>query len=813
MKTNPKKVKLTAAFWLATCMAWLMIPAASLGQTVLASWQNDSGDGCLDWPAFSGNGYNGSVAGITSTVTTNIYSDNLPIYPNIYSFAQNVVPGYAQSLQITEAGGYDQNLTLNLSQAQWQAFATNNLLSFTFSVPAWTNGGYSQLPQIVINCNGSWGYAAVPYSNTNLWSATGNTANNGTSPFQPNFYFYNGSPEQTQTVTLNYASLLSQITNNGYSYLQIIFSSNNGGGAPDYWWMNNVTVSQSQTQLVYTVDDFSTNGVGPLNPTNDDYFPTAQSYAAGDIDNVWSEWFGNGITSISFDPDVNVSGDTNANGAMALNFTWNGPAVDGYQQWVLWQQGGGNYTLVPGGSVGIGYPQYTNLEADVKFDPSSIGTTNDAGVLGVIRLGIRAFGAFGQDWEPAGDYVTITDTNWHHINMPLNGSNPDYGNIGAAIIGEDVNAYVGGGGLDGNQILYVDNIRFTGPLLAPPIPPPTVELPQRAKPGLRIFAGSAVNTYDRELLYTVDQNQSWVDPGAHFPVSYSFTLQDVNPNINQTMVELIGGGTTPTSDGEYDDYSGPTTFWMQINPIAGGEVTASVQWKTNLPGANPNITATEFTNSTAVGLWSLVFTSTNSGYVVAPGQVILGSTNFTITDTNVVSDFADPLFAGFGLQPNSTTGEGAYEDWGKIAISNVVDGNEFEDFTKESSDIGAITANETPSGEFDNSISALPASLIIQTTNDVWWLNWAQPANGFTLATTTNLVGTNWINPGYYSGYTDTNAPRVMPLTTTFAGKYWVLLPKDDLPTASGNANPSPPAAGPAAPNAFFLLSTNVVSP
>ncbi len=817
MKTDPTKLKLTAAFWLATCITWLMMPVTSHAQFVLADFQDNTGDGCLDWPAFSGNGYNASVAGITNTVTTNSYSDNLPIYPNIYSFVQGAVPGYNQSLQITEAGNA-QNLVLNLTAAQYQAFATNNLLSFTFSVPAGTyTGGYSQIGSITINCNGKWGYATVPFSNTNLWSATGNTANDslGTAGFMPNYYFANGDdPEEYQTVTLNYSSILSQITNNGYSYLQIIFQSNNGGGAPDNFYINNINLSQSTPVLTYTVDDFSTNGVNPYPPNapGDDYY--AAGYypydEPGNIGVIWSEWYGVGITGVTFDPDVNVSGDTNANGAMAINFTWNGPATDGYQQWLLWQGNASTYVpQVAGGTTGIGYPQYTNLECDVMFDPSSIGTTNANGVLGVIRLGIRGVGSFGADWEPAADYTTISDTNWHHLNMPLNPTDPNSLNIAGPIIGEDVNAYVGGGGLDGNQILYVDNIRFTGPLGVVTLPPTVVSDPKKASPGLRIFAGSSVNTYDREILYTVDQNQSWVDPGATFPVSYSFSLQDYNPNIEQTMVELMADGTAPTTAGEYDDYSGPTTLWLQLNPVANG-VAASVQWKTNLPGANPNVTATVFTNSTAVGVWSLVFTSTNTGYVVAPGQVILGSTNFTITDTNVVSDFADPAFAAFGLQPNTTTGEGAYEDWGMIKVTGVVDGTEFEDFTKEGSD---IVANVTPSGLFDNSISALPASTIIQTTNDVWWLSWNQPALYLTLTAATNLLSTNWINPGWYSGYNDTNAPRVMPNTTPFGNNYWVLLPKDDLPTANGSQNPSPPAAGPSSLDAFFELSTNVVSP
>ena len=581
------------------------------------------------------------------------------------------------------------------------------------------------------------------------------------------------------------------------------------------------SLSQSPTQLIYTVDDFSTNGVGPENPAGDDYY-AAGAYPYDQDDNiakVWGEWLGNGgpgagASTITFDPNVNVSGNTNSHGAMALAMTWDA-ATDGYQQFVL-GHGLAQITYVPvvaGGTVGIGYPQYTNLACDVMFDASSAGTTNANGVLGVIRLGIRGVNSFGLAWQPAATYTTIADTNWHHLNMQLTAGNPDYGNIADTLIGQDVTADVGGGGLTGNQILYVDYIRFTGPLTVPPVPPPTLAL-QQAKPGLRIFAGSSVNTYDRELLYTVDQNQSWVDPGATFPVSYSFSLLDpINPNIGQTMVELIGGGTTPTSYGEYADYSGPTTLWLQLNPgPAAGQVVAQVQWKTNNPGSNPGNPANPygqalaFTNSTAVGTWSLVFTGPNTGYVGAPGQVILGPTNFTITDGTVTSDFADPVFASFGLEPNSTAGEGEYEDWGMIKVTGVAGLNEFEDFTNESSD---ITNNLTPSGEFEDVVSAMPPGLIIVGTNDAWWLNWTQPATNFTLASATNLTSTNWINPAYYSCYSGCTPPRVYPLPQPFGPKFWILLPYDDLPTANGDPGGIP------APTAFFRLvpTNNIVSP
>jgi hypothetical protein len=585
-------------------------------------------------------------------------------------------------------------------------------------------------------------------------------------------------------------------------------------GAPT----TNALSVNTDTNLVapnaYTVDDYSTNGVSDLNPAGDDYFPgTNYAYnVVGNIANVYKEWFGDGgpnggDVSVSFNPNVNISGNTNSNGALQINFTWNA-ATDGYQQWLLWR--GNANTYVPtnsGGSVGVGYPQYTNIECDVKFDPSSVTNTN--GVYGVIRLMARGVGDFGQPWIPT-SYTTITDTNWHHINGALLPTSSDALNIGDIVIGEDVTAYVGGGGLTGNQIMYVDNVRITGPAGVIKLAPPTVAGPMKVTPSLRLFAGPS-STIDRTVVYTVDQNQSWVGATAGAPVSYSFSLLDYNPNIQQVMIELMGDGTTPTTYGEFADYSGPTTLWLAINPgPAAGEVVANVAWKITDPNANPTNTATSFTNSTAIGTWSLVFTSPTTGYVVAPGHVINGSKNFTIIDPNTSSDFANPVFAAFGEQPNTGAGQGAYEDIGFIGVTNVPDGNEFEDFTKESSD---FVANYTPSVEFNNGMSELPAAAIIQTTNDAYWINWTQPAINFTLASATNLNKPNWINPGWYSAYSDTNAPRVMPLTQGFNGKFWVLLPKDDVPTANGQQNSSPPAASAPAPDAFFVVSTNTVSP
>jgi hypothetical protein len=786
MKITVKhKAVLIAAIALATAMN----PASSSAQ-VIGSWlsapippspANDEG-----WQRGQGGfGPNGSI----------FASSN---YPAFFELKTNVAAGYAQSLAIHETGFGNVRLFFQLSPAQIQAFTNQSKLNFTFScdssASSGSTAGFMQMVQFQCNSSGA-GFQSPSVNTTGGFSETGDTNNNSNG--QPIFFFSAGSAARQQVVTWDYSSLKPAI--NSSTFVQLVFIFQVGGGAPTNIYINNVTLSGTPSTITYTVDDFSTNGVQVTNPTNYDWAATSQSYASNDIPPVWGNWFGGGFVGVAFAPNIDASNNP-ASGSMAVTLNWSGA-----DQFVLYH-GFSQPTFVPapGDTASIGYPQYTNIECDLKFDPSSV--TNATGIYGVMRLGVRPV-AGGQSWEPPGNYLTITDTNWHHITMPLTGVNPllAAGAIADVLIGEDVGSYVPGG-LVGSQILYVDNVRFTGPTATIVIPPPTLAGPLTAKPGLRIFAGSTANTFDRQQLYTVDTSQSWI--GGTYPVKYSYSLQSYNPNITQVHLELTPGGTV----GQYTDYAGPNLLWMVLAPgPTNGQVVCNLQWKTNAPNSNPGHTDLSFTNSTALGTWSLVFTSDTTGYVVAPGSVISGSTNFTLTDPNAATDFANPLQAVFGLQPNSSAGQGQYIDYGMIQITGVAGTSEFEDFTTEGSD---IAANLTPSSLFNNSASFLAASTIIVTTNDSSWLNWTIPAVGFSLATTTNLTSPNWINPGWYSQYSDTNAPRVMPLPQPFGSKFWVLLPKDTIPTANGLQNTTPPAVSyPPAPKAFFRVATNVVSP
>ena len=208
------------------CLAVFGLTAVnSQAQDVLGSFQGSGDPTDVGWSDWS------SSIAITATA---------PPTDNQYSFVAAGVPGYAQSLEITPANpGYSQNLSYNLNSSQMAAFYANSYVTFTFSAPAapqGVTGGYSQIASFYVNAPG-WGFTALPWS---LSSAQGNTQFNQSG--QPTYYYYGGSPFESQTVTINYSSILPQISANP-GYMQFIFLSESGGGAPADYFINNVVLS------------------------------------------------------------------------------------------------------------------------------------------------------------------------------------------------------------------------------------------------------------------------------------------------------------------------------------------------------------------------------------------------------------------------------------------------------------------------------------------------------------------------------------------------------------------------------------------
>jgi len=761
MNTKAKSLALAVSV---TMIAFSM-QAAPL---VIGNWQDNDGDGWTD--------------------NSDVSITNAANMPSKYEFLSGVVSGYAQSLSVHETGYGNNRLKINLTTlgGAIDAFTNGTKMQFTFSCPPDTGAasGYMQIAEIQVNSPGS-GFvqaASVGSDNftTNGFTSTGDIGNNlagGT----PNYYFYASAPARKQVVTWDYTSLKSSIMSAGITYLQITFVYNLGGGAPTNVFMNEVKLLGAETPPVVgqttniIVDDFIPAGVSPSNPVNYDYYQSANVYSAGQITNVYGNWFGGAFQSLSWDSASDASNNP-ASGSLKINVDWAGG-----NQFLVWNQGTPNNFF----ALNLSANEFTNFQCDVRFAP---GSASDSGTFGSPIFGRLRFGnrtaAYGQDWF-GGVEIAATNTNWVHISIPLNAlTYPSLTNINGLLFNIDENYH--SLNLTGTTTLWIDNIKLVGPAVVAPVEPPTLSI-EKARRTLRVFAGSAANTYDREEITTVDVNQSWI--GGTFPVTYSFKLASA-PSLEgfQTHMFLIPTNAAPPGQGfinnQFIDYQVSNSVWLQINGSSNGNCTANISWKTNLPDANPNQVAVNITNSTAVGTWTVTFNNNSSGTLTAPGA---SPVPFSINDPNVATRFANPMVAIFGIQPQSTAYYGAYVDYDSITISNVAAGLTSDNFTTASS-LGA---------NWDISNSAYTNSIVLVPADHPYWVHWTLPDAGFGLGVAPNLTSNQWYLPEYYNYYND---GLNLPLTFQQGTSRWALVPASTLPTVDATQG------GELSPNAFYRL-------
>jgi hypothetical protein len=577
-----------------------------------------------------------------------------------------------------------------------------------------------------------------------------------------------------------------------------------------------VLIPVSRAQWTFIVDDFAPGGVGLGNPTNYDYYTYTNNYAAGQITNVWWNWFGSAFTNLVWDGTTDAGNNPNS-GSMEItaNFTSN-TNTSTYSQWVIWQQGwnvGNNY--LDWYNMSLDGSLFTNLsfQCDVKF---AAGSASDSGtygspIFGHLRFGIPSSSWGAQDWFAQGVDIANTNTNWVHVNIPLSAlTDPNLANILGVLIQIDSSYY--SLNLNGPSTLWIDNIEFVGtPIVNPP---PTLGM-QKATPALRIFAGSTGTVNDREQIATLDQRQAWVGSAGYavtYPVSYSFTLLSF-PAVQAGSVFTYHMFLVPTNasdshagqfnfhNNQYVEYQCKDDLWLVIQGGTNqGLITAQIAWKTNLANSNPTNQALLITNSTAVGTWTLTFTNATGGTLTAPGA---SPAPFSIPAA-AAAQFTNPLVAFFGVQPNSPWGEGQYVDVSHIQTIGVT-GPVNDNFTTDTAINPAV---------WDTSDSAQPSSLVLVTNGSAYWVNWTMPDTDFLdpgtglgeLGVATNLTSGQWVVPEYYNYYND---GVFLPNSAAQGTMKWTLIPTNCLPTVDGQ----PQNGQRLSPNAFFRLFNNTNPP
>lgn len=388
-------------------------------------------------------------------------------------------------------------------------------------------------------------------------------------------------------------------------------------------------------------------------------------------------------------------------------------------------------------------------------------------------------------------FFPAAGTGWQHIVMPLS----TFGTANAGAMVWTTNAFSFGIGAFMNGLTDINpqeidlaNVVITENTVAPLSPTNQI---LSAKPGLRLFAQNNQHNYNQEGFSTVDQNQSWVGVATSAnPVSYSITLGDFNTVAGYTLYVQFAQGANPGDP--FGVYNAANALVWSITSGGGTSgFTTSVNWKTNLPAnGQPNVAMplTTTTSTNGVGTWTLTFTDDLDGTVTAPD----GTTGtVTLPDETAAADFGNLCIIDFGTAPNNNSGYGQWITFNKIAISNVVDGTEIDDFTQDTN---------LDSSLWNPGFSVDAGSAIQVPPGKNYWVTWTAPANGFGLETKAMLTrGTNiWFSPNYYgSGVGASNTPPRLMGTQLF----WSLVPSACFPTTDGTTN------GPVSPTAFFRLA------
>ncbi len=195
-------------------------------------------------------------------------------------------------------------------------------------------------------------------------------------------------------------------------------------------------------QTAYVLDQFDPSGTGGNN------------YASGQITNVWGNWFGTAFTSVSWDSTSDA--DTSpASGSLKITAAFNGTS----NQFAVYN---GLNGITPA-LIGL---FYTNFQCDVRFAPGSA----TAVIGGVATFGHLQFGTStalgGQAFFGGPSYgvdIAATNSNWVHVSIPIDPvTYTSLQNIYSVLI--HIFGPYTSPALNGSTTLWVDNIRFVGPV-------------------------------------------------------------------------------------------------------------------------------------------------------------------------------------------------------------------------------------------------------------------------------------------------------------------------------------------------------------
>jgi hypothetical protein len=271
---------------------------------------------------------------------------------------------------------------------------------------------------------------------------------------------------------------------------------------------------------------------------------------------------------------------------------------------------------------------------------------------------------------------------------------------------------------------------------------------------LQLFASAAGAPYQRQSIYTVNNTgYSWVDNGK--PVTYSLTVTNYPSGAYsgfQTHIFLVPGSSLPTYETS-PDWNEPNVIFLQIVNNADGTANATFRYKTNQANGNSMLFNDNSTNGpvgalasldapTPIGTWSMTLNNTNVTLSVPGGA----STNFAMP-AGAVALFADPMYAYFGAQPNSSNNIGQSITLSRVQISGVAAPID-DHFTGVPSDPADTNSPPVLDSATWQLAAQDPAGVVLVPSGSIYWLSWTLPDKGFTPQASPDLAPGSWTNPG-----------------------------------------------------------------
>jgi hypothetical protein len=388
----------------------------------------------------------------------------------------------------------------------------------------------------------------------------------------------------------------------------------------------------------------------------------------------------------------------------------------------------------------ISIDQFNN---PATYPLASYGANSDAGLQVGWIVGNSGNGGFIGDFN----IPDAASNGWTTMTIPI----PDNLNNTAGTVGIVLGKWVDNESATGPAPIayfWVGNVQLLG--TAAPPPPPTLSAPTKPTSGLNIFASTDGNTYyDRQEVGLVASNGvSWVGNDLASSVTYSFTINGF-PQSPATEAGYIsstvtnGGGCeaylmmapNPAAYDNAIDWNEPNCVVISLQQNVSGSTIMDFQFKTNEPGGNsqygPNTIGTVTNNGTALGTWSITFTSDTNVTMTAPD----GNTSSFVFPAAAASAFAeanDPgMYLYLGMQANNAASLNQAVCYSQFSVSGVP---------------AAVTDNFLTDSTLNtnvwfNFMATGAGGVFVMPPGAKNWISWTLPDAGFQLQAATSLTG------------------------------------------------------------------------